>query len=146
MDAKKSIWDEMTNKYSLSKTLRFELKPIGKTQEFIEKNGLIEEDEQRNKDFLCGKELLDGYYSDLIERRLGKIEIDSNLLEEYFKKYKEFNKLKQKGKEVDAKELKNSKDSLKASQRKLREELHKSFFDNFLSIILYSGNCETCFI
>ncbi|OQA31667.1 MAG: hypothetical protein BWY55_00351 [archaeon ADurb.Bin336] len=131
MDAKKSIWDEMTNKYSLSKTLRFELKkPIGKTQEFIEKNGLIEEDEQRNKDFLCGKELLEGYYSDLIERRLGKIEIDSNLLEEYFKKYKEFNKLKQKGKEVDAKELKNSKDSLKASQRKLREELHKSFFDN----------------
>jgi CRISPR-associated protein Cpf1 len=47
----KSIWDEFTNMYSLSKTLRFELKPIGKTLEHIKQKGLIEEDKEREKDF-----------------------------------------------------------------------------------------------
>lgn len=32
-----SIFDNFTSKYSLSKTLRFELKPVGKTKELLEK-------------------------------------------------------------------------------------------------------------
>lgn len=39
----KSIWDECTHLYNLSKTLRFELKPIGETLEHIKRNKLIEE-------------------------------------------------------------------------------------------------------
>ena len=38
---------KFTNLYSLSKTLRFELKPIGKTLEYIEKEGILTKDEQR---------------------------------------------------------------------------------------------------
>lgn len=30
---KKSVFDSFTNKYALSKTLRFELKPVGRTLE-----------------------------------------------------------------------------------------------------------------
>ena len=30
----KCVWDELTNQYSLSKTLRFELKPIGKLRTY----------------------------------------------------------------------------------------------------------------
>lgn len=33
--------------YPVSKTLRFELRPVGKTQEWIEKNRVLEGDEQR---------------------------------------------------------------------------------------------------
>ena len=40
----KSI-EELTGLYSLSKTLRFELKPIGKTLEQIERKGLLTQDE-----------------------------------------------------------------------------------------------------
>jgi len=123
-----SIWNEMTNKYSLSKTLRFELKPIGKTEEFIEKNGLIIEDEQRNRDFLYGKELLNEYYSYLIEKRLGEIKIDLGILKDYYEKYKNFSKLKQKGKVVDSKELKKSEIELIDIQNHLRKALHKVFF------------------
>lgn len=35
-----------TNLFSLSKTLRFELKPVGKTLENIEKNGLLAKNNQ----------------------------------------------------------------------------------------------------
>ena len=41
----KSI-EELTGLYSLSKTLRFELKPIGKTLEQIERKGLLTQDER----------------------------------------------------------------------------------------------------
>ena len=44
-----------TNLYQLSKTLRFELKPIGKTLEHIESNGLLEQDEHRPKAMLSQK-------------------------------------------------------------------------------------------
>ena len=50
----KSI-EELTGLYSLSKTLRFELKPIGKTLEQIERKGLLTQDEQRSE----GKRLHD---------------------------------------------------------------------------------------
>ena len=40
-------YSEFTGLYPLSKTLRFELKPIGKTKENIEKNGILERDNER---------------------------------------------------------------------------------------------------
>ena len=46
----KSI-EELTGLYSLSKTLRFELKPIGKTLEQIERKGLLTQDEQRSEEY-----------------------------------------------------------------------------------------------
>jgi len=36
-----SIFDEFTKQYQLSKTLRFELKPVGKTAEWIKQNNII---------------------------------------------------------------------------------------------------------
>lgn len=38
---------QFTNLYQLSKTLRFELKPIGITKENIETSGILERDNQR---------------------------------------------------------------------------------------------------
>ena len=40
-------FSDFTNLYQLSKTLRFELIPQGQTLENIEKNGLLQQDEQR---------------------------------------------------------------------------------------------------
>ncbi|TGN09367.1 type V CRISPR-associated protein Cas12a/Cpf1 [Leptospira ilyithenensis] len=37
-----SIWDNFTRKYSVSKTLRFELRPVGKTEENIVKKEIID--------------------------------------------------------------------------------------------------------
>ncbi len=42
-------FDLLTQKYKLSKTLRFELKPIGKTAEYLKKNKIIEKDKTIKK-------------------------------------------------------------------------------------------------
>lgn len=49
------------NGYSLSKTLRFELKPVGRTLEMINKNGLIASDQKRAQDYKTVKTILDNY-------------------------------------------------------------------------------------
>ncbi|WP_234362514.1 hypothetical protein [Francisella philomiragia] len=45
------MYGNLINKYNLSKTLRFELIPQGKTFENIKTNGLILDDEKRAKDY-----------------------------------------------------------------------------------------------
>jgi len=79
--SKESIWDEFTNLYSLQKTLRFELKPLGKTKEFIEKKGLVEEDEEREKEFNQVKKIMDDYYREFIEICLSEIKIETEDIE-----------------------------------------------------------------
>ena len=89
------------NKYQLSKTLRFELKPIGKTLEFIEQKGLIVEDEARAEDYKRVKELIDKYHKEFIHQALSGIRLDGlDRYEELFfiqnrdeKTQKEFEKL-----------------------------------------------------
>ena len=83
----------LRNLYQLQKTLRFELRPIGKTKENIEKNGLLEEDEQRAKDYKEVKKLIDEYHRHYIDGRLTNYELplhdegNNNSLEEYYNLY-----------------------------------------------------------
>jgi len=63
-----------TNQYSLSKTLRFELIPIGKTLVNIETKGLLAQDNQRASSYKQMKKTIDEYHKDLEE-------IEKNILE-----------------------------------------------------------------
>lgn len=56
--------------YPVSKTLRFELRPIGKTREWIKKNGVIEADEKIAMDAPIAKELIDKYHKICIKESL----------------------------------------------------------------------------
>lgn len=47
--------DCFTGLYPVSKTLRFELRPVGKTQEYIEKHGILDDDFQRAEDYKAVK-------------------------------------------------------------------------------------------
>ncbi|MBD3790163.1 MAG: type V CRISPR-associated protein Cas12a/Cpf1 [Campylobacterales bacterium] len=89
-----------TNQYQLSKTLRFELRPVGKTKEHIEAKGLIIQDEQRAEEYKEMKKIIDRYHKAFIEDALNGIAIEG--LETYEKLYfaikdekgkKEFEKL-----------------------------------------------------
>ena len=62
--------------YPVSKTLRFELRPVGKTQEWIEKNGVLESDEQRAEDYPKVKTLIDDYHKVCIRESLKDIHLD----------------------------------------------------------------------
>jgi len=61
---------QFTNLYPVSKTLRFELQPIGKTKENIEKGGILQRDEQRAEDYKKVKLLIDAYHKQFIKERL----------------------------------------------------------------------------
>lgn len=87
---------KFTGLYPLSKTLRFELKPIGKTLEYIEKNGLLDRDKHRANSYVKVKKIIDRYHKQFIEDSLSDSEFElkyenkgkKDSLEEYFYCYK----------------------------------------------------------
>mgnify|MGYP006874674386 CR=1 FL=1 len=85
---------QFTGLYPLSKTLRFELKPIGKTLENIQAHGLLEQDNHRAESYVKVKEIIDRYHKALIERVLGELKLNednegnkNNLLNDYYDHY-----------------------------------------------------------
>lgn len=64
-----------TRLYPLSKTLRFELKPIGRTLEFITSSGLLEQDQHRAKSYVQVKKIIDEYHKAFIESVLDKFKL-----------------------------------------------------------------------
>lgn len=89
----KTIQD-FTGLYQLVKTLRFELRPIGKTNENIVKSGLLEQDEERAEKYKIVKKMIDEYHKAYIENALSdfKLKVDDeggrDSLSEYFLYYK----------------------------------------------------------
>ena len=85
MKGDKRMLKSFVNLYPVSKTLRFELKPQGKTMETIERDGLIETDQKRAEDYRTAKEILDMYYRHVIEQVLSTASVEH--LEEYMEFY-----------------------------------------------------------
>lgn len=65
----------LTNLYPVSKTLRFELQPIGKTRENIEKGGILQHDEERAENYKLVKGFIDDYHKQYIKSRLWNFEL-----------------------------------------------------------------------
>lgn len=80
-------YSEFTGLYPLSKTLRFELKPIGKTKENIEKNGILERDNERAIAYNAVKKVIDEYHKAFIELMLDGFELDKGSLDEFYYLY-----------------------------------------------------------
>lgn len=84
---------EFTNKYPLTKTLRFELIPQGKTLEHINKKGLVEQDKKRAKSYKEMKKTIDGYHKYFIELALSQVTLEN--LESYSQLYNQSKERKQ---------------------------------------------------
>ncbi len=70
-----TIFDNFTNQYAVSKTLRFELIPDPKTREFIEKKGFVKQDEERADKYKKVKNIIDEYHKDFIEKALSELKL-----------------------------------------------------------------------
>lgn len=108
-------YEDFTGLYQISKTLRFEARPIGKTYENILKNGLIDRDEHRSRSYVQIKKLIDEYHKAFIDNALEdgclckETSNGSDMLNEYFELY-----------------LRNSKsDSEQKRLEKLQEQMRK---------------------
>jgi len=113
---KKSGWDKFTNLYSLQKTLRFELKPVGKTLENIEKKGLITQDEKRAESYKMMKKTIDRFHKHFIEIAMSQVKLTK--LNEFAELYNAPPKHKKE---------KSFKETFEKVQADLRKEVVKSF-------------------
>ncbi len=108
---------KFTNLYPLSKTLRFELKPIGKTLENIQSSGLLEQDQHRAESYKLVKKLIDEYHKAYIESALRGFKLDESSLIEFFFWYK------------NTKDSKRS-EKLEKCQENLRKQIAKQLTDS----------------
>ena len=79
--------DMMTNRYSVSKTIKMKLIPIGATMDNFNSNMLLESDTERKENYAKVKLLIDEYHKQYIEENLSKVTFLENLkpyAEEYY--------------------------------------------------------------
>ncbi len=79
------------NQYAVSKTLRFELKPIGRTMEHFSKKKFLQQDIERSEDYKTVKKIIDRYHKEYMELALANQNLDIKLIENYYKLYKTSN-------------------------------------------------------
>ena len=101
------FYDDFTNKYKVSKTIRMALIPEGKTTENVRK--IIEEDKIRNERFKEAKKIIDKAHRVYIEEKLSNASLSIENLEKWLEEYK------------------NNADNIESTEEKLREEICKFF-------------------
>lgn len=110
---KRILADEFIGVYPVSKTLRFELKPIGKTLENIERDGIIDSDVARSEDYKQVKVLIDDYHKAFIQKVLEKVELQK--LEDYYSYYNK------------SKRTEHEEKDFVACQKALRTQISEAF-------------------
>jgi CRISPR-associated protein Cpf1 len=113
---KTTIFKDFTNQYSVSKTLRFELIPQGKTQKHIESKNFLRDDEELAEKYKKVKKIIDEYHKDFIEKALSGLKLKG--LKEYMGLY-----LKQDKDDKDKK-------SFEVEKSNLRKQIAKAFKDH----------------
>lgn len=107
-----------TKLFQTSKTIRFELIPQGKTEDNIEKNGIIINDIQRADSYQKMKKIIDDFHKYFIDLALHNVKLTH--LDDYLALYNQ---------STDNKKEQKFKDDLKKTQDILRKEVVKSFSD-----------------
>lgn len=80
------IFDQFVNKYSLSKTLRFELRPAGKTQKMLEEARVFQKDEIVQSNYEQIKPFFDELHRKFVQDALKDVQLDLAIYYEEFTK------------------------------------------------------------
>ena len=112
-----SMFNKFTNLYNLSKTLRFELKPVGNTEKMLEEDKVFENDRKRKESYIKTKPYLDELHRAFIKESLDGKTLNS--LEKYFEVFKKYQK------DRKDKDVQKALDSMK---KELRKEI-KNYFN-----------------
>ncbi|MDD2260148.1 MAG: type V CRISPR-associated protein Cas12a/Cpf1 [Synergistaceae bacterium] len=116
--------------YPLSKTLRFELKPIGDTLKNIKASGILEEDHQRRKDYEIVKKVIDDLHREFIHSTLAQVNINWKHLAEAILSGDD--KLLEKEQEKKRKELINYFDEQPDNEKLFSKELFTELLPKML--------------
>lgn len=83
MTTEENIFDEFIGKYQLSKTLRFELRPVGKTADFLKQNKVFEKDKVVDDRYHEIKYYFDILHREFIHQALSGASFSVALYEQY---------------------------------------------------------------
>lgn len=111
-----NLLNQFTNKYQLSKTLRFELIPQGKTKVNIETKGFLKKDEERAESYKKMKKTIDKFHQNFIEKAMANVQLSN--LEDFEALYNAPN---------EEKKDDNYKKQFEKVQETLRKEIAKAF-------------------
>jgi len=102
----KSIWSEFIKQYALNKTLRFELKPVGRTEDFLKQNKVFEKDKTIDDSYNQAKFYFDKLHQKFINEALFSESVKSINLKDFTEKFlglkSEIQKLKSEKKQEEA--------------------------------------------
>jgi len=124
MENKTLSFNKLTKQYQLSKTLRFELKPMGRTINFLDK--IIKKDKIINEAYNQAKFYFDMLHREFIESALTKEKAENINFQEFAKIFYRQNQIikKIKNEKKDRKEIQNE---INKSQ-KLIDEARKNLY------------------
>lgn len=135
METKKSIFDDFTGKYQLSKTLRFELKPVGKTLDNMREHLRYDKNLQT---FLEDQEIEDAYQSlkpvfDFLHEQFITKSLESDIVKKidfakYLEKYKHRKDLQEK--------------DFESVEKLLRDEFPKAYNEAAEKLRIKAGKSE----
>lgn len=135
MQSDSSIFSELTNQYSLSKTLRFELKPIGQTSRYLKDfnseyiKQVVAEDEQRNEDYKEVKKIVDEFHRSFINECLINLKEAGLDLENAFVAYEETKQQYSKSQSLE--EVRELKKKARDAWHKVQVDLKKKIAASF---------------
>ena len=84
---KKDGISDFTKLFQLNYTLKFELEPVGRTRENLEKSGLLAQDRKRADAYIKVKSLLDEQHKKFLQKVLSQCDLDWLPLAEKLKEY-----------------------------------------------------------
>jgi len=120
----KKFFSEFTNLYELSKTLRFELKPIGKTKQLLEEQKVIKKDKRILDNYNIIKKYFDKLHKKFIRESLKDVDFDYTNYKIAFLKY---SKNKNDSNKREAEIFRKEEDKLRAQIKNLFDDCAKKW-------------------
>jgi CRISPR-associated protein Cpf1 len=118
---KEKDFSQFTGLYEISKTLRFELKPVGGTQEFLEKDWIIQKDREVEKNYNKIKVFFDTLHREFVKQSLENWYL--NEIENFYNAYIGLNK------DLENKKNKTLQKDFEKASKNLKKEF-VSFFES----------------
>ena len=121
------IFSGFANQYELSKTLRFELKPIAETQRLLEENNVFQKDRVIQEKYTKTKVYFDQLHREFVADSLGNLKFFEEDLKNYELAFINVKKIQKQGREAKSLEKKLVNTEFEKQEKILRKEVVECF-------------------
>ena len=136
-----SAFSDFTRKYELSKTLRFELRPVGKTKEMLDEAGVFEKDRMIKEKYERTKPYFDRLHREFVQESLSNVALSG--LTDYLSIFSDWRTDKKD--KTKAKKLTDIEKSLRNEVTRFFEETAKVWAEQYSSAKIKKSGIDFLF-